>query len=285
MRGDAIPPELPEAGRIASLDAFPPERRALLDLLRGLSPGDWARPTVCDGWSVQDLAAHLVADDLGRLSGQRDGHRHGAPEPGRLFAWIDRRNHEWVDAMRRLSGSVLISLLELGGEQSHVFFRSLDPDAPGVPVSWAALEPTPVWLDLARELTERWHHQAQIRLALDAPMLDDPRILRPVLEAFAFALPVTFATVDAAPGTAVTLEIPGAAGGVWTVRRGDSGWGLFTGADASPGARVVLAAEDAWRMYTRTLPPSDIRAAATISGDPSLAERLLTAVAIVADVL
>ena len=79
-------------------------------------------------------------------------------------------NHEWVDATRRLSGPVLCSLLELSGRESDAFCRSLDPAATGVSASWAAFEPTPVWLDLARELTERRHHQAQIRLALDAPM-------------------------------------------------------------------------------------------------------------------
>lgn len=237
---------------------------------------------MCDDWSVQDIAAHLVADDLGRLSGRRDGHRHGAPEPGRLVEWIDRRNHEWVDAMRRLSGRVLISLLELGGVQSEAYFRSLDPDAPGVPVSWAGLDPTPVWLDLARELTERWHHQAQIRLALDAPLLDDRRILRPVLEAFAFALPVTFVDVDAALGTLVTLAIPGPAGGTWTVQRTDGGWRLLVGSGAVSTATVELPAAIAWRMYTRTLPVTELRASATITGDRALAERLLTTVAIVA---
>ena len=283
MVGDALPSGLRSPDRVASLDAFGPERQALLRLLRSLAPADWARPTVCDGWTVQDLASHLVADDLGRLSGQRDGHRHGAPDPGRpLVEWIDRRNHEWVDATRRLSGPVLCSLLELGGRESDLFFRSLDPDAPGVPVSWAGLDPTPTWLDLARELTERWHHQAQIRLALDAPMLDDPAILGPVLATFAFALPVTFAEVEAPVGTLVTLIVPGPAGGAWTVQRHPTGWRLLVGEPAEAAARVTLPPAVVWRMYTRTVERAELRAAATMRGDEALADVLLGTVAIVA---
>src|SRR5918999_4565283 len=55
-------------------DLFPRERAGLLGVLDSLRPEDWGRPTVCDGWSVKDLVAHLLADDLGLLSRGRDGH-------------------------------------------------------------------------------------------------------------------------------------------------------------------------------------------------------------------
>jgi uncharacterized protein (TIGR03083 family) len=32
----------------------------LLALFRGLGPDDWRRPTACEGWTVQDIVAHLV---------------------------------------------------------------------------------------------------------------------------------------------------------------------------------------------------------------------------------
>ena len=35
-------------------------------------------------------------------------------------------------------------------------------------VAWAGEERSPAWFDVARELTERWHHQAHIRLATGA---------------------------------------------------------------------------------------------------------------------
>lgn len=36
------------------------ERLALIDLLETLTPGDWATASLCRGWTVQDVAAHLA---------------------------------------------------------------------------------------------------------------------------------------------------------------------------------------------------------------------------------
>jgi uncharacterized protein (TIGR03083 family) len=37
------------------------ERRALAATLSALAPDDWQRPSLCEGWSVQDVAAHVIA--------------------------------------------------------------------------------------------------------------------------------------------------------------------------------------------------------------------------------
>jgi uncharacterized protein (TIGR03083 family) len=36
------------------------ERRALVDELEGLTPAEWSTPSLCTGWTVQDVAAHLA---------------------------------------------------------------------------------------------------------------------------------------------------------------------------------------------------------------------------------
>ncbi len=38
------------------------ERRELANLLRNLSPDDWESPTLCTGWRVRDMVAHLLYD-------------------------------------------------------------------------------------------------------------------------------------------------------------------------------------------------------------------------------
>ena len=55
------------------VDRFEPLHAELIALLRGLGPGDWHRPTACALWSVRDITAHLLDDDLRRLSFHRDG--------------------------------------------------------------------------------------------------------------------------------------------------------------------------------------------------------------------
>src|SRR5205085_3149471 len=95
-------------------DLFPEILAALLDLLSGLSEGEWAAPTVCPGWSVKDLAGHLLGDDVGMLSRRRDGYRHGnAAFAGwnDLVAFINRQNAEWVEIARRFSPRLLCDML------------------------------------------------------------------------------------------------------------------------------------------------------------------------------
>ncbi len=35
-------------------------RRAIVELLTGLDPGEWDTPSLCEGWTVRDVAAHLT---------------------------------------------------------------------------------------------------------------------------------------------------------------------------------------------------------------------------------
>lgn len=37
------------------------EREEFADLLEGLTPQQWATPSLCDGWSVRDVATHTIA--------------------------------------------------------------------------------------------------------------------------------------------------------------------------------------------------------------------------------
>lgn len=43
------------------------QRDALADILEGLSDEQWARPSLCESWTVRDVAAHLAWGDV-RLS-------------------------------------------------------------------------------------------------------------------------------------------------------------------------------------------------------------------------
>ena len=45
------------------------QRLAVADLLESLDDGEWRHPSLCEGWGVQDVAAHLTLPQLGLFEG------------------------------------------------------------------------------------------------------------------------------------------------------------------------------------------------------------------------
>lgn len=244
---------LEESQPILVADLLPKIHAELIKLLRSLSVEEWQKPTMCPGWNVKDVALHLLGVEIGNLSRRRDGHMikanlHSHQE---LIATINDWNQSWVSVARRMSPRLVIDLLELTGGQICTFFQQLAPFAPGGAVSWAGPEPAPVWLDLAREYTERWHHQQHIRDAVGRPGLKEPEFFSPVLQAFMRALPYTYRDIPTDEKASVTVTVNGPAGGKWSIVNLDRAWHLYNGAPASPTAEVIFDQETAWRLCTR----------------------------------
>lgn len=269
------------------VELFPGLHAELMTLLRGLTPGDWSRPTACALWSVKDIAAHLLDGNLRRLSFGRDALTAAPDAPissyADLVGYLNRLNAEWIAAARRLSPRVLIELLDFTSGPVHAFFRSLDPHAPALfGVAWAGEEASENWFDIGREYTERWLHQQQIREAVGAEGLTGRRWLHPTLDIFVRALPFTYQGISAPVGRSVRIAIEGEAGGVWTLVRGAEGWGIFAGWEAGPAATVSLDQEAAWKLFSKGLDRESARRGIRIEGDPRLGEPILGTLAVMA---
>ncbi len=273
---------------VNAVPLFPEERAALLGLLRSLTTEQWARPTVCAGWSVKDVASHLIADDIGRLGWQRDGHSANRFVPtspdtfeAELLVFINNQNESWVAATRRFSPRMVIDLLEWSGRETQALFESLDPDAPGLGVSWAGESESASWFDLAREYAERWHHHAQIREAVGAEMLDDRRLFSPVIATLVRAIPHRLRTFEPMEGTHIRIVVPDVRT-AWSLVREGGRWQLVQPVPAKADATVELDGDTAWRVFTKNISPAEARQRATITGDESLGERVLHTVSIIA---
>ncbi|GAA0585006.1 maleylpyruvate isomerase family mycothiol-dependent enzyme [Actinomadura livida] len=258
---------------------FAGQQAAFIDLLRGFGD-EWARPTVCPGWTVKDIAAHVLGDHVGRLSMLRDGYLALRPRDGEAFpVFLDRINDEWVTAARRISPSLLVELLSSVGDQVVQFWEGADLDAMGGSVSWAGPESHPVWLDAARDFSEYWTHHQQICDALGLPGLTGPDYLGPVLDTFMRGLPHTLRDVPAEEGTVLQVVIT--AFGGWTCTRGPGRWALRRETRAGPSALLELDADTAWRLCTRGIVPARAAEHARIEGDRALAEAALEIVSII----
>ena len=258
----------------------------LIELLHSLSASEWDAQTVAPRWKVRDVAAHLLDTVLRKLSLVRDSWfvenvKPGSPQD--VATLVNRLNEEGVTVYRRLSPPILIDMMKMACEQSAGFHESLDPFAPAAfGVSWAGEETSLNWFDTARELTERWHHQQQIRLATDRPGIMTPELYGPVLDCFLRGLPHLYRNTEARDGTVLLVEIAGKCGGQWVLSRQSDRWELVKESNAEPAARVTIPQEIAWRVFTKGIDRGSARSQIDIQGNPTLANLVLELTAVVA---
>jgi len=211
---------------IETAHLFPILHAKLVDLLRALEGPEWEMPTVAGMWRVKDVAAHLL-DTQQRLVSRLRGEPASPPPPIRsnadLVAFIDRLNADGIRRYRRLDPSELIALLEEGASVFADHHRSADPwaEAP-FGVSWAGEETSANWFHTAREFTERWHHQQQIRFATAKPGIMTHELYHPVLDCFMRALPVAYRERAGANATYLRVNVAGDCGGTWYLFHHDS---------------------------------------------------------------
>jgi uncharacterized protein (TIGR03083 family) len=293
---DVTPP-----GPLLTAHLFPRLDAHLIDLLRSLLPNDWERQTIAPRWKVKDVAAHLLDTQLRILSFGRDGYTPSPPpaitSERDLVSFIDQLNAEGVTVYRRLSPPVLIAWMEQTSREAASYYASLDPFAPArFGVSWAGESASANWFDVARELTERWHHQQQIRHALGEPtntarnpssnparnlhVIMTPELYHPVLDCFMRALPFHYRSMSAAPGTAVRIHVSGDCGGDWHLYRGDA-WQLSSEPVGTIVATVTIPQDIAWRIFTKGIAPENAHEHVRVTGDTALGTHILNMIAIV----
>lgn len=269
-------------------DQFTRLGAALVELLAGLAPADWTRPTVAGHWRVRDVAAHLLDVSLRRLASGRDGHFAPPPTPpirsaGDLVTFLDQLNASFVAVSERLSPRLLVELHAAVQPAVARHLAAVDPFAPALfPVAWAGEAESLAWFDVARELTEHWHHQQQIRLAVGAPVLDDPALSAAVLATFLRALPNRYAAIATPVGSTLQLTIQGRVRHRWVLLRGGDGWALCNGDITHPTATITTDETSAWLGFTKGLTPESARARAEVTGDERLIAPFFSTLAIMA---
>src|SRR5215510_283469 len=260
----------------------------LLALLRTLPVEDWYKPTAAKAWVVRDIVAHLLDSDIRRVSFQRDQAPMVPPESPinsyrDLVDFLNQLNADWVKAAKRISPKLLIEFLEITGAQVCALFKSLDPFGPALfGVAWAGEEGSKNWFDIAREYTEKWHHQQQIRDAVGAPALTGRKWLFPVLDTFLRGLPHTYRETQADEGSSVAFIIAGEAGGAWTLKREGGAWSLYIGEGEGAACEVRMDQDAAWRLLTKGLSQEEAAARIEIIGDDRLGKPILGMLAVMA---
>jgi uncharacterized protein (TIGR03083 family) len=272
---------------IHTIFLFPALDRKLIELLRSLSPDEWNKPTRAKLWTVKDVATHLLDGNFRTLSMSRDGYfgekTEGVASYADLVHLLNRLNADWVRATKRLSPQVLIELLETTGQFYYAHLKNLEPFANAIfSVGWAGEETSQNWFHIAREYTEKWHHQQQIREAVQQPGIMGRDLYHPVLETFMRAVPYTYRDVEAPVETRIKISITGEAGGAWGLKKSESGWIITAAQDIANACEITIAQDVAWKLFTKGLSPEESNRVVGIEGDRLLGEPMLGMVAVMA---
>lgn len=272
---------------IPTIHLFPRLDEKLMELLRSLRPEDWSRHTVARQWTVKDVATHLLDGNIRMLSIVRDnffGEAPGKVESYQdLVDFLNRLNADWVKATKRMSPSVLIELLEVTGKEYSACVSKLDPFKPAVfSVAWAGEEQSLNWFHVAREYTEKWHHQQQIREAVNKPGIMSREFYYPLIDTFMQALPHTYRNIHAQLDQAVQVTVTSESGGDWFLVYKDSGWVLQKERPGQIVSAVVIDPDTAWKLFTRAVSGSEAAKKIKFSGDDSLGKPILSMLSVMA---
>lgn len=279
---------MPRPYMIETIELYPLLDGKLIDLLESLSPEEWNAPTIAGKWTVKDVAAHVLDGCyLRRLSIHRDGYFGSKPENINsyedLVRYLNDLNAVAVGAFKRISPRIIIELMKIYSREVYEFFKTLEPRGRAIfAVDWAGETESENWFDIARDYTERWHHQQQIRLAVGKFGIESRELYFPVLDTFMRALPHTYRKVTAVENTVLRFTIVGEAGGDWYLRKTSEGWTLEKEAAGSPAVEVSIPQEIAWRIFTKGIDKNAAKSQSTLEGDQDLGAEIFNMLSVMA---
>jgi hypothetical protein len=273
---------------IMTIDLFPKLDRKLIKLLKSFSKQDWERQTIVPLWNVKDIAFHLLDGNIRSLSILRDNyvaeHADNINSYEDLVLFLDRLNADWIKAMKRVSPNILIELLEITGVAYNNYLDSLDPYQKATfSVAWAGEKESYNWFHIAREYTEKWHHQQQIRLAVGKEReLYAKDFYFPYLDTSMRALPHHYGETKADKGELIKFSVSGEGGGHWFLSYANKSWELAKDCSDKPTCEVVIDEEIAWRIFTKGIHRKDAEKSVKISGTKELGNKIFEMIAVMA---
>jgi hypothetical protein len=278
--------------QIHTIDLFPKLDTLLLELLRNLKKEDWDKPTVAPLWKVKDVAAHLLDGNIRGLSTSRDDYFGEKPSNIHsytdLVSFLNGLNVDWVKAFQRVSPQMLIELLEITGKQYYEHLKSLNPDDKAIySVAWAGEEQSANWFHIAREYTEKWHHQQQIRWAVGKEdVLLQKEFYEPFLETSMRALPHHYRTIKGEDNETILFQIKGDVDGdvnlKWFLEYQNQQPLLKKSTENQPICTVNIDSQIAWRIFTKGISIDEALNHSTIEGKADLGKPIFNLLAVMA---
>jgi uncharacterized protein (TIGR03083 family) len=206
-------------GRSEAMERAGVEYDRLVDLLRGLSPDDWARPTECPGWDVADMVRHVLgaAEAHGSIRENLHQMRAARREPGPM---VDGLCVVQIRERAHLTPGELVDRLERAAPRSVRARRRMPAPVRALrmkvdaPFQWGGEKWRLAYLLDVIYTRDTWMHRVDISRAVGGEMVvtpdHDARIIADVV-----------AEWGRRHGQPFTLTLTGPAGGSYVA--GDGG--------------------------------------------------------------
>ena len=259
----------------------------LIELLKSLTDEEWATQTVAKLWKVKDVAAHLLDGNIRGISASRDRFfGEGAVDFHSyqdLVAYINQLNLSWTKAACRISPKLLTELLEWTGKEYLGHLKTLNPTDNAVfSVAWAGEHVSQNQFHIAREYTEKFLHQQQIRDAVGKHGIMTKELYYPFIDTLMHALPHCFKDVTADRGTVVSIKVTSEIGGQWNITQSENGWKLSEVAGTQSDSVLNIDPQTAWKLFSKSWGPEQVIEKVEIIGDRVLGEQTLKMVGVMA---
>jgi Mycothiol maleylpyruvate isomerase N-terminal domain len=274
---------------IETTHLFMPIHDALIQVLKELEPSDWNKSTLAKHWSIKDIVAHILDTTTRGIAILRDGHFGESGPADEAYAtlvdYINQMNAEFIRTAKRWSPQVLIELLEQSGPIHAKLLADLDPFQKAIfSVAWAGEKESYNWFHVAREYTEKFHHQLQIRAAVNkTTAIMKPELYRPFIQTFFLGLPHLLRNHTAPDFAIIAVEIKGEMGLIQYLQYYHQQWNLL---NESPGdklyAKTIIPADIAWKLFTKGVTPKTILSEVVLEGNQEIAFQVLHLVAVMA---
>lgn len=140
----------------------------IVTLCEGLTPEQWALPTDCPGWSVQDNVAHMIGTEL-MLAGERPtAPADAGADASHIRNDIGKANERWIESYRARSGAAVLDEFRAVTARRLDALRALSTD------DWdrdgfTPEGPGPYRTFMEIRVFDCWYHDQDIREAIGRP--------------------------------------------------------------------------------------------------------------------
>ncbi len=264
--------------------------KSLLDIfipfLKNLSVTDWKRKTILPNWRVVEIVAHLLSGAIRKYSSilnyQSGNIKHQEKlSYNYLVNYINTKNEKWVNILKDLNTNYLIELLNENYNRLISKLNELNPKHHFIhSVAWAGEDISKNWFDIAREYTELWHHQMQIREVFNDYKILEDYYFHDVINTFFMALPYHFKKLKVDNDYKICIKIIDMKNGNWILNKSKN---LFTVINQPMNNNINIVEIEksiSWKIFTKAISHTKAKSLINYRGDESICLHILKMVCI-----